>query len=172
MFFSISSPALVPAFPFPDIQALILSFATRFAKIISPWPWHSAVCQAVGACFAGGLHPWRCVIGLAICGQPSGPSPMVSTDGAQLLTQVPSHYFVRIQKSANTERCTEFSEILYFILPVSHLCWTQFIILLMPPLKVFSIIRGPECALCRVAKTRLGVWLPTCLGFKRSGKKW
>lgn len=45
-------------------------------------------------------------------------------------------------------------------------------ILLRPPLKVFSINTGPKRGLYSVAKTSLGVWLPTGLGFRRSGKKW
>ena len=130
------------------------------------------MCQAIGACFAHELCARRCVTSIAICDQPSGPSPTASAGGAQLLTQAPRRDLVGVQKSASTERCTEVSEILYFIFSVSHLCWRQFMILLRPPLKVFSVITGPKCGLYRVAKTSLRVWLPIGLGFRRSGKKW
>ena len=85
---------------------------------------------------------------------------MASTGGAQLLTWVHRRNFIRVQKPATTEQCTEVSEILSFIFSVSQLSWRQLVILLGPSLKVFSILTGPKHGLYRVAKTSLGVWLP------------
>lgn len=167
--FSISFPTVIAAFSLLNIQALIFIFVTWFAKKSAP-----------------GLGTQRCVRPWGLAVQLSSIPGDALLASLSVVSQVvparwraqvgpgssPRHDLIGVQKSAGTERRTKLSEILYFIFSVSRLCWRQFMILLRPLLKVFSIITGPKRGLCRVAKTSLGVWLPTGLGFRRSGKTW